>query len=63
MTANASGHVDSIDQLLTLDGLPRAAIMSLLDRAQRFADGEIARDRLAGTAVCTLFFESSTRRS
>ena len=61
MTANASGRAAPIDHLLTLDGLPRAAIESLLDRAQRFADGEIARDRLAGTAVCTLFFEASTR--
>ena len=47
--------------LLTLEGLPRAAILSLLDRAQAFADGAGSRDALAGTAVCTLFFEPSTR--
>ena len=61
MTATVSGHAASMDHLLTLEGLPRASIESLLDRAQRFAEGEDARDRLAGTAVCTLFFEASTR--
>ena len=47
--------------LLTLQGLPRAVLDALLDRAQRFADGADARAALAGTAVCTLFFEPSTR--
>ncbi len=47
--------------LLTLDGLPRPALVALLDRAQAFADGADARQALAGTAVCTLFFEPSTR--
>lgn len=47
--------------LLTLDNLPRAEIESLLDRAQAFADGAEARRALAGVAVCTLFFEPSTR--
>lgn len=47
--------------LLTLEGLPRAVLDALLDRAQRFADGADARGSLAGTAVCTLFFEPSTR--
>lgn len=47
--------------LLTLDGLPRADLVALLDRAQSIADGRHARDALAGTAVCTLFFEPSTR--
>lgn len=50
--------------LLTLDGLPQAAIVSLLDRAQQFVDGEDsenAADALKGIAVCTLFFEPSTR--
>jgi aspartate carbamoyltransferase catalytic subunit len=46
---------------LTLDGLPRATLIELLDRAQQFIDGETARDALAGIAVCTLFFEPSTR--
>ena len=47
--------------LLTLDHLPRAELEALLDRAQAFADGAQARDALAGVAVCTLFFEPSTR--
>ena len=46
--------------LLTLDGLPRAQLVALLDRAQAFVDGETGRS-LAGAAVCTLFFEPSTR--
>jgi aspartate carbamoyltransferase catalytic subunit len=47
--------------LLTLEGLPRRALLGLLDRAQAFAAGEDARQALAGTAICTLFFEPSTR--
>lgn len=50
--------------LLTLDGLPRAAIVALLDRAQAFLDGHGGADprrALDGIAVCTLFFEPSTR--
>lgn len=51
--------------LLTLDGLSRAALEALLDRAQAFAessdDAAATRRRLAGIAVCTLFFEASTR--
>jgi len=50
--------------LLTLEGLPRPALVALLDRAQSFLDGHGAADprmALAGTAVCTLFFEPSTR--
>src|SRR5690606_2825721 len=50
-----------MDHLLTLDGLPRERIEALLDRAQHFADGADDRGALAGTAVCTLFFEPSTR--
>src|SRR3546814_2764450 len=46
--------------LLTLEGLPRDILVALLDRAQAFVDGERGRS-LAGTAVCTLFFEPSTR--
>src|SRR3546814_419907 len=46
--------------LLTLEGLPRDTLVALLDRAQAFVDGESGRS-LAGTAVCTLFFEPSTR--
>lgn len=50
--------------LLTLEGLPREALVALLDRAQAFIDhrgGADPRSALAGTAVCTLFFEPSTR--
>ena len=51
--------------LLTLDGLPRALLESLLDRAQQWQDaaqgGTGLRHVLAGRAVCTLFFEPSTR--
>jgi len=47
--------------LLTLQGLPRAELVDLLDRAQAFVDGRHARDALSGIAVCTLFFEPSTR--
>ena len=47
--------------LLTLEGLPRAALEALLDRAQALAEGGEDRGALRGTAVCTLFFEPSTR--
>ena len=51
--------------LLTLEGLPRITLERLLDRAQALhADahgGTALRGRLAGKAVCNLFFEPSTR--
>lgn len=51
--------------LLTLEGLPREIIVSLLDRAEAYlrAAGELpARDgALAGRTVANLFFEPSTR--
>ena len=47
--------------LLTLDNLPRADLEALLDRAHSFAEGAQARSALDGVAVCTLFFEPSTR--
>lgn len=50
-----------MDHLLTLDGLPRTALVELLDRAQHFAEVGQDRTALAGIAVCTLFFEPSTR--
>lgn len=50
---------------LTLDGLPRDALVRLLERAQQLREyalgGAALRDTLAGKAVCTLFFEPSTR--
>ncbi|HEY0661206.1 MAG TPA: aspartate carbamoyltransferase catalytic subunit [Lysobacter sp.] len=51
----------ALQHLLTLEHLPRAQLVALLDRAQAFADGHGERNALAGTAVCTLFFEPSTR--
>jgi aspartate carbamoyltransferase catalytic subunit len=51
--------------LLTLEGLPRATLLQLLDRAGQIRDAAVGRvgkrNVLAGTAVCTLFFEPSTR--
>ncbi|WP_222565074.1 aspartate carbamoyltransferase catalytic subunit [Novilysobacter antarcticus] len=47
--------------LLSLQHLPRAQLIALLDRAQAHADGEGDRAALAGIAICTLFFEASTR--
>lgn len=55
------GAEGQLHHLLTLDGLPHATIVRLLDRAQEFADGAVAPASLSGTAVCTLFFEPSTR--
>jgi aspartate carbamoyltransferase catalytic subunit len=54
-----------LHHLLTLDGLPRPVLERLLVRAQELvADaygGTAQRRALAGKAVCTLFFEPSTR--
>ncbi len=47
--------------LLTLEHLPRAVLEKLLERAGHFAAGADARAALAGVAICTLFFEPSTR--
>ena len=51
--------------LLTLEGLPRSTLLQLLDRAGQIRDAAVGRvgkrTVLAGTAVCTLFFEPSTR--
>ncbi|NYZ63633.1 aspartate carbamoyltransferase catalytic subunit [Luteimonas deserti] len=47
--------------LLTLDGMPRDTLVALLDRAQALLDGDVRNERLAGIAICTLFFEPSTR--
>ncbi|GAB2615214.1 aspartate carbamoyltransferase catalytic subunit [Novilysobacter erysipheiresistens] len=51
----------ALQHLLTLEHLPRIQLIDLLDRAQHFADGHDDRQALAGTAICTLFFEPSTR--
>lgn len=47
--------------LLTLEELDRAALIRLLDRAERFRSDGAPRDLLAGRTVLTLFFEPSTR--
>lgn len=56
-----TGSEGLLHHLLTLDGLPAATILRLLDRAQQFVDGSEEPAPLFGTAVCTLFFEPSTR--
>ncbi len=59
------GPDGNLRHLLSLEGLPRDVLEHLLDRAQQLhahAHGGIAlRGTLAGKAVCTLFFEPSTR--
>jgi aspartate carbamoyltransferase catalytic subunit len=47
--------------LLTLEGLSPVTLAALLDRAQAMLDGIDDRSTLEGVAVCTLFFEPSTR--
>lgn len=54
-------HTHLPRHLLTLDGLPADALNALLIRAQAFAEGHYDRRALDGIAVCTLFFEPSTR--
>ncbi len=59
---DASGELRN---LLSLESLPRDTIEGLLQRAQALVpdafSGCAQRQVLAGTAVCTLFFEPSTR--
>ncbi len=47
--------------LLTLADMARGDLEALLNRAQHFSEGADSRGRLSGIAVCTLFFEPSTR--
>ena len=59
-------HPDGrLRHLLTLDGLPAATLVALLDAADGLRPealgGNALRARLAGRTVCTLFFEPSTR--
>lgn len=64
MTSASSAQIDSdgrLRHLLTLEGLPRDALDALLDRAQAMIAADEVNASLAGTAVCTLFFEPSTR--
>jgi aspartate carbamoyltransferase catalytic subunit len=54
-----------LHHMLSLEGLPREVLERLLDRAQQLHPhahgGTALRGTLAGKAVCTLFFEPSTR--
>jgi aspartate carbamoyltransferase catalytic subunit len=50
-----------LQHLLTLEGLSRGKLVEVLDRAQAIVDGDVAHSALSGIAVCTLFFEPSTR--
>ncbi|MCD7100403.1 aspartate carbamoyltransferase catalytic subunit [Stenotrophomonas sp. MMGLT7] len=65
MTPSQLDSDGRLRHLLTLDGLPRATLLQLLDRAGQIRDAAVGRvgkrNVLAGTAVCTLFFEPSTR--
>ena len=48
--------------LLSLDGIPRAVLEALLERAQHWArQPDAGSQALRGTCVATLFFEPSTR--
>lgn len=58
MQADAQGR---LAHLLTLEGMPRETLVRLLDRAQAIVDGGDDRTALQGRAVCTLFYEPSTR--
>ncbi len=64
MSKQMDGH-GKLRHLLTLDGMPRAMLEQLLQRAEDLGahaqGGTELRDMLAGKAICTLFFEASTR--
>lgn len=47
--------------LLSMQALTSEALTAILDRAQALRDAGDCRSHLAGHAVCTLFFEPSTR--
>ena len=66
MTAQQLDSNGRLRHLLTLEGMPRPVLEDLLDKAQACHDSAIGLDQthrgaLAGTSVCTLFFEPSTR--
>ena len=66
MTAQQLDASGRLRHLLTLEGLPRETLLQLLDRAGQIRDAAVGRvgnkrQVLAGSAVCTLFFEPSTR--
>jgi aspartate carbamoyltransferase catalytic subunit len=55
------GAGGSLRHLVTLDGLPRGLVESLLGRAEAFARAPAPGDTLAGLTVANLFGEPSTR--
>jgi len=67
--AQLDGQLDprdgSLRHFLTLEDLPHGMLVRLLERAQQLHEhalgGAALRGTLAGKAVCTLFFEPSTR--
>jgi len=66
MTASQIDSEGRLRHLLTLEGLPRETLLQLLDRAGQIRDAAVGRvgnkrHVLGGSAVCTLFFEPSTR--
>jgi len=66
MTASQLDSDGRLRHLLTLEGLPRETLLQLLDRAGQIRDAAVGRvgnkrHVLGGSAVCTLFFEPSTR--
>lgn len=56
-----SRQVDDDAHLLDLATMPRERMEMLLERADHFARGGTVPPALEGVAVCTLFFEPSTR--
>ncbi|HZP12118.1 MAG TPA: aspartate carbamoyltransferase catalytic subunit [Nevskiaceae bacterium] len=51
-----------LKHLLTIEGLPREMIVSLLDQAETYARAKTRKfPTLHGRTVCNLFFEASTR--
>src|SRR5690606_28990158 len=57
----ATDVLPPLRHMLGLEHLPRARLVALLDRAQAHGEGSGDRSTLAGIAICTLFFEASTR--
>jgi aspartate carbamoyltransferase catalytic subunit len=56
---DASGR---LRHLLTIEGLPRELVVSLLDQAETYARAQTKKfPTLHGRTVCNLFFEASTR--
>lgn len=61
VAAQFDSSTGRLRHLLDTRDLPRDALERLLDRAQQFVEAADASQALRGQAVCTLFFEPSTR--